>query len=633
MGGLGVMLTSLSIAQANSPLLDISVILPHYSFLRDGDHRHQATKFAHITVPITSTRGRVRFVGCHVSLMQWRYTPITDFLGANTSIAAADAVQKTIDVFLIGPGDEAPFRVAFKAKDAGDVYSAYRPLKQEWKDLWFAQATARFIEYVNEPQATRPTADVVHLHGATNAMVAYYLRSASKLTHHRPAIVYTLHDSLDEVEYSNLVSNAVTFLPPSGSEAPPYQPLESYILGSQVFPSSLGIDLADMVTFVSRSIARDIVEGRFRFSMQDLVMPSVSRRASEGAFIGVTNGLDYTDQHKNPFIAPELVNSGVSFPRIGRGVSSTLHQDFSDATEQAARPSFSAIKSKAKRLLVRRLPHLFSEADLDRPLMLFIGRFQYNKGCEFFEPVLELIFKPGAVSTNARLVVMGARNNYPIAALRSLVTQYPDHMTLIDDTTSVQQEFGTLIRMASDYAFVPSFSEAFGLVAAEGLLFGMQVISSGVGGLKEFLRTGDGPIADESRVANAIVFNLYSVSATKADDKDAHNVPGELDLALRADHARPGVEALRPAFERCRNAVELAITTWHLRRVSPDRQENFVRTMVSDALELEWSRRGGPVDEVSADERDRILVGTVTPGRHCSWLAGSNGYTKPTSTR
>ncbi len=51
-----------------------------------------------------------------------------------------------------------------------------------------------------------------------------------------------------------------------------------------------------------------------------------------------------------------------------------------------------------------------------------------------------------------------------------------------------QSQFGALIRAASDISWVPSRNEAFGLVGLEALLFGMPVITSGVGGMQEYLR-------------------------------------------------------------------------------------------------------------------------------------------------
>jgi glycogen synthase len=628
MGGLGVMLTALAIAQTESPHQHISVIFPYYSFLRSeplGDHIHP---FARLQIPITSPKGKVKEVGCQISVVSWEYSSMIDFLNPDLEVDD-ERDKRSIAIYLVGPGDSSPFHVAFRAKDAGDVYSAYKPLKQEWKDLWFAKASAELVLHLNAGHhGSHKPVDVVHLHGATNAMVAYFLRqsAATSTTSNPPAIVYTLHDSLDEVEYSNLVSNAAVFLPPSPSSL---TNLSYYVHGAQLFPSATGIDLADMVTFVSRPIAADIVEGRFTFALQDLVMPSIARRAEQGSFIGVTNGLDFTEQAKNPFVSALLVAKGLAFPRVGAdllhvetfwefhedapeghehmkewdatddtGLTELEQYELDKVSEEAVGISFTHTKQRAKEHLVEILPSHFTQEDLFRPLLLFIGRFQYNKGCEFFEPIVELLAshdRPGGdPSLSGRLVVLGARNNYPIKSLRALQKRYPDHFTLIDDTTALQEAFGPLIRMAADFALVPSFSEAFGLVAAEGLLFGQEVISTGVGGLVEFLRPQT-PGKEKEEQGNARLFQLFDGVGVG----EGSGTPGG-DLSLRADQARPAKDALQPAIRRCVKTVGEAIHAWRERKGWQwMEREKFVRRLVQDALNLKWDREHGPIEEVS----------------------------------
>ncbi|GAA5927112.1 hypothetical protein JCM1841_006051 [Sporobolomyces salmonicolor] len=669
MGGLGVMLTALTIAQSESPYVSVSVVLPYYSYLRERDLSADIEPFTTLSIPITLAHQRVKHIHCPVSLLRWQYSPAVDFLNPHLNRMSAAEVR-SIDVYLIGPGTEKPFHVAFKAKDEGDIYSAYKPLKQEWKDLYYAKAVSELVAYLStfdettvfevddsaeEPEedvltsrrGPKRAVDVVQLHGATNAVVAFYLRQLERMStsfrHCHPAIVYTLHDSLDEVEYSNLVSNAVTFLPPRSN--PPATSdslalLQPYIYrsGTQIFTSALGIDLADTTTFVSHSIASDIVTGRFRFHLQDLVMPSIAHRASRGAFIGVTNGLDFTEQAKNPFTSPALVERGLSFPRVGPDVQnkSTYYQRrdgrFSSAPDSAAVAfdplldlddlpppsalsspvSFASAKDRAKTYLVRHAGPTFSLSsdDLSRPWFLFIGRFQYNKGCQFFETLLDVL---SSSPISGRLFVLGARNNYPYASLRSLASRYPRHVTLIDDVSSpgLQAQWGPLIRMASDMAFVPSLSEAFGLVAAEALLFGTPVLSTGIGGLTEFLvpfppveATGG---AEER--ANSYLFDLFP-TRSMADTRGA-----EEDYSRSAQDVRPDDEQLEPARAALRKAAEQALRDWKRRRNERDWEvrETFVRRMVSDALRLKWDREKGPVEEyirvydLALDHRRRKL--------------------------
>lgn len=618
MGGLGVMLTALSVAQSNSPYLSISVALPHYSYLREQYPAHEVVPFANLSIPFTpkpSTR-RSRPIHCPVSLLRWQYTPASDFL--DPGAVPRRVPQRSIDVYLIGPGEERPFSAAFRAKDPGDIYSAYKPLKQEWKDLYFASAAAELVRYlgaggdpgmgladggsgdgVGGASAADPTSfarrpvDVVHLHGATNAVVAHFLRERERderrppdLAGRAPAIVYTLHDSLDEVEYSNLAANVAHFVTPSnvtpGDDLASLRPY-IYRSGTQLFTSALGIDLADMTTFVSRSIAADIVSGKFRFHLEDLVMPSISARAGRGEFVGVTNGLDFTERSRNPFTHDKLVAQGLAFPRVG--------QDVLDPSTYGV--SFAAAKDRARAFVVQHLPHLFSPDDVGRPWFLFIGRYQYNKGCQLFSSLLEVLSSP---AIDGRLILLGARNNYPFDELTRLVKRFPRNIVLVDDrspsTSTVQAEWGAHLRLASDIAYVPSLSEAFGLVAAEALLFGMPVLSTGVGGLREFLVPPPDPRA------NSYLFDLFprlrGSSSTTSSAQGA-----EEDWSQAAHDVRPDEARLAHARAELRRAAEHALRDWRARRDGPAHErERYTRRLVADALALTWDREDGPVDEV-----------------------------------
>ncbi|GAA5828427.1 hypothetical protein JCM11251_006244 [Rhodosporidiobolus azoricus] len=645
MGGLGAMLTALSIAQSESPYLSISVALPHYSYLHERFTADEIHHFADLSIPVTlnptsPSRARTSYVRCPVSLLRWRYSAASDFLNpdadfdSSASTSANSSLSRTIDVYLLGPSNIKPFSAAFRAKDEGDIYSAYKPLKQEWKDLYFARAAAELVAYLGaKDEATvfeddelgaleaeleeedeiargntaKRRVDVVHLHGATNAMVAHFLRERER-EHRReephsrhPAIVYTLHDSLDEVEYSNLVENTVHFLPPAPSPASPalmssLSRLEPYIYRSstQLFTSALGIDLADAVTFVSRSIASDIVSGRFRFHLEGLVMPSISKRAAEGAFFGVTNGLDFTERSKNPFTAPSLRVRGLAFPRVGADII-----DEWSFHDEVGRPvSFAETKQRVKEYLISQLPAVFTHSDdATRPWFLFIGRYQYNKGCQFFSTLLDVLSSDSLSHPQGRLILLGARNNYPFSALQSFAKQFPHHLTLIDDvaTPGFQSKWGTFLRMASDFAVVPSLSEAFGLVAAEGLLFGSPVLSTGVGGLREFLvpfpsRPSE---AKEGRTGNSYLFDLFPTIPSTVDTQGA-----EADYSQAAHDVRPDEEQLKAARAELRRETERALRDWKARReASWVERERFVRKMVADALELKWNRERGPVEE------------------------------------
>lgn len=590
------MVTALALAQQQSPYLNVSIVMPFYSYLK-REYRSSIKTLAELAIQTKSRTGSVSIIPCRVSIFKWRY-PVRDFLKPGAAPTFRD-----INIFLIGPGGKQPYSFAFKAQGPHEIYSWHPKLNYELRDLYFNKAVAELVSFLGEEdghsifetdEGRTGGVEVVHLHGATNAMVADYLRGFEKLRTSDatpPAIVYTLHDYLDEVEHTYKLSNAVAFLNEDSLEGhfSKDDPDHFYVQGDKIFTSSIGIDLADQVTFVANSVAEDMVEGRFDFNLKELVMPSIVQQAKRGAFVGISNGLDFTDQDRNPFVSKSLSSSGLAFPRVGSNVVEDHLQD----------RSFAQVKSGAKYTLVKALPELFSQEDLERPIILFIGRFQYNKGCEFFEHLIQVVRSDPKL--DARFVAMGTQNNFPHKKLHSLHSKHPSHFTLIDDP-AIQQEWGTLIRMASDLVFVPSFSESFGLIAAEGLLFGSAVISSAVGGLKEFLSEVEIGVDGHVR-GNAFIFDISdSGSRTPESSTSSSSSSSNATVTFRsAQVARDGPqrrETLRLATEDMERAVKKAIGTWR-EIMDASGEEGFVRSLVADALALKWDREEGPVEAVS----------------------------------
>ncbi|KAI9025828.1 hypothetical protein CLU79DRAFT_743285 [Phycomyces nitens] len=465
MGGMGQVLTAMASAQQRTGKLDVSVIMPMYSFVRS---RNRVRRLVELNVDITDTRGRKKAVEFSVYLLKYPVVP------------NATLESEVINVYLIGPGKLSPLRRAFNAKAPVEIYSSPKELPQEWKDQYFLKAVGQLISHLTTaydeqplfaPLGRPPQVDVVHLHGATNAYLTQYLQMLAEDDHLgslRPAVVYTMHDYLDELQYTNKVSNVQRF----GQVDP------KYVYGDQMFMASLAIEKADVVTFVSRSMVADMLEGRLDFYLKELVMDSLLRKAKQDRFFGISNGVDFT--RLNPFDHPQLVREQLAFPPYARDLLKNTPDPAMPLTLSAIPQDYASLaKDKVKQFLIDK--EQLSPVDSGRPLVLFVGRFQYNKGLEIFEEAVRLF-----VEHDMRFVIIGQPNNYPLDWLKDLAKKNPEHVVLIS-TASAQSKWLTYYRAAADFVFVPSLTESFGLVAVEGLSFGAAVISTGAGGLKEFL--------------------------------------------------------------------------------------------------------------------------------------------------
>ncbi|KAF9964300.1 hypothetical protein BGZ70_006669, partial [Mortierella alpina] len=233
-------------------------------------------------------------------------------------------------------------------------------------------------------------------------------------------------------------------------------------------------------------------------------------------------------------------------------------------------------KEAAKRHLISK--GFLTEQDLHRPLILFIGRFQYNKGLEFFRTASSAI---GA--GDGKFVIMGQPSNVPTENITELSSQFDGAVEIISDIQG-QRTWGIYLRAAADFLLVPSLTESFGLVAAEGLLFGSTIISSGVGGLAEFLV--DKPL--DSRAGPQHQLDNSLAERPPANIQKSHYNSYFFD-AFASD-----------AHTQLSTAIHHALRDWRNFRHHPVQHEAFLTKLLESALAMSWDRPGGPVAEYRA---------------------------------
>lgn len=586
----------------------------HGTLTGDEDHTQQFQPQQQQWVPLEFRVTKWQYVTSPPPQAVNRTTWYIDDHGSNQTLPAGmqrpSLKHEKLTVYLIGPGNRTPFSMAFRARNPVEIYSSPKGLPQEWKDQYFLKAAATFLSFQasaasHDQSLFAPPSDlvspsgvdVVHIHGATNAYLAHYLQDPTlwNAALPKPSVVYTMHDYLDELQYTNTVANVHRFdhSPPlsrpassdlvpgstgftarnnadltdaakvEGSDSPLVIPT---IHGNRMFMSSLAIDLANVVTFVSQTMAIEMVEGRMDFYLKELVMDSVLRKAVQGRFFGVSNGVDY--RHAHPFQSKRLAKAKLAYPTYAWQQLTTL-----DIRAQQEPQRFilsgnvttdyvSAQKDRAKRWLIRKM--FLSENDKHRQIVLYVGRFQYNKGLASFDRAIQAFIKHNMI-----LVIIGQPNNYPLDQVKQWQQQYPNHVHVLT-TAQEQKSWLMYVRAATDLVFVPSLTESFGLVAAEGLMFGCPVLSTGVGGLKEFLvdrQRGTTVSAQslETHPYNAYLYRLDQQQETTGDSMDS------LEKAIE-DAARDYL---------------------YLGKHRADR-ELFTLHMIDNALALGWRRRPKP---------------------------------------
>ena len=140
-----------------------------------------------------------------------------------------------------------------------------------------------------------------------------------------------------------------------------------------------------------------------------------------------------------------------------------------------------------------------------RPLLLFAGRLEYEKGVQ---TVLHAIEHVEAALGPVRVLVAGVGTYSD--ELRRMVEQLglADRVTF---TGFLEDHDLRLHYAAADVAVAPSIYEPFGLVAVEAMACGTPVVVGDTGGLREIVAGGHGlsfPPQDERQLADRLIETL-----------------------------------------------------------------------------------------------------------------------------
>lgn len=137
------------------------------------------------------------------------------------------------------------------------------------------------------------------------------------------------------------------------------------------------------------------------------------------------------------------------------------------------------------------------DADVDRPLLLFVGRIQPLKGADVAVRALARVERD-----DARLWIIGGASgsagDVEVDRVRNLV----DELGLAERVEFLPPKPHHLLSTyyrAADVCLVPSRSESFGLVALEAQACGVPVVASAVGGLLTLVEHGRSGYLVESR--------------------------------------------------------------------------------------------------------------------------------------
>lgn len=606
---LGRTVTALAAAQQASNLTEVAVVMPFYTFLR----RFITDKEIDMVIDVRGKRpGQIMTMEFRVYKMMHAFNPPVQapskyewqmINNVNTSVLITPQIPPAptdvVPVYMIGSANRKPFNQAFKARTVHDM-NTENELPMEWRDQYFAKAAAAFLahkatasdeESIFAPIRIVPRVDIVHIHGASNAYVAKFLqdkKEADDLGPRPPAIVYTMHDHQDEMQYANSFRNVRKFLDHSSER----ESLRKYVHGGKLFMSKLAIDRSEAVTFASRPMAADIIEGRRDFHLKELVMDGLLKKAEGARFYGISSGIDYYSS-EHPFITDKLVSRHMGYPKYALNLvgdqpsihsTDPLHALALDIPDTPTYWQLSeettdfthVYKDRAKRYLIKR--DVFTEQDMKRPIVLFRGNLELNKGLEIFEQATEFFVKH-----NMRFIIMGMERGYPMERIRALATKYPNHVSLVT-TPKEERRVGIFCRAAADFVFAPNPFDSLGLETVEGMIFGSAVITTGAGSLHESII--DRPLYQ----AGSRQVSVSLLDPEVVTEKGAVVTSYEYFNGYVYDH---------DSSKSLESAISDAAKDFNRLRKNKALREEFILRMIRSALNLGWDRGHfqGPVYE------------------------------------
>jgi len=324
----------------------------------------------------------------------------------------------------------------------------------DWGDNWrrFA-ALGRAAADIAGGAAKTLSFDLLHAHDWQAAMAIAYMQFAPFRSEQRVPTVLTIHNMAFQGWFDPGIFAGLE-LPASAWSI---DGVETY--GGVGFLKS-GLQLADMVTTVSPTYAREILRPEFGMGLEGLVALRGDRVR------GIVNGIDTVEW--NPHTDPALV---------ANYTARTLQR-----------------RTANKRALEQR----FGLDTGDGPLFIMISRLTWQKGADVIPEVIDHL-----VGNGGRLAILGAGDSHIETALKAGAARHPRKIGLMlgyDEALSHRMQGG------GDAILVPSRFEPCGLTQLYGLAYGCVPVVARTGGLSDTIIDAN-PAAIAAGVATGVQFD------------------------------------------------------------------------------------------------------------------------------
>ncbi len=325
---------------------------------------------------------------------------------------------------------------------------------KDWGDNWrrFA-ALGRAAADICSGAVPALSFDLLHAHDWQAAMAIAYLRLAPFRPQPRIPAVMTIHNMAFQGWFDPRIFGSLE-LPVSAWSI---DGVETY--GGVGFLKS-GLQLADMITTVSPTYAREIVRPDFGMGLEGLVALRGDRVR------GIVNGIDTAD--------------------------------WSPETDAALAVRYGARTLGKRRANKRALEAHFGLDKDDGPLFIMVSRLTWQKGADLIPEILDHL-----VGNGGRLALLGSGDPALVAALQEGAARHPGRVGL---QFGYSEPLSHRMQGGGDAILVPSRFEPCGLTQLYGLAYGCVPVVARTGGLADTVIDAN-PAALAAGVATGIQFD------------------------------------------------------------------------------------------------------------------------------
>jgi len=286
---------------------------------------------------------------------------------------------------------------------------------------------------------------------------------------------------------------------------------------------ALGLTLADRIVAVSPSF----LEQCKTYVSEDIAAVAVARiiRMRKDCAVGILNGINYA-----------------KYCPLGKQIKIVTN--------------IAQTKESLRYNLYERLGKAYPDwrCDPKLPLILYIGRFSREKGVNTFSYVIN------AVKGRAVFIALGRGMTKRVQRTMDRHHAKTDGVFISSDPF-IQQEYKELLRASADFTFVPSYTEACGLVPMEGYANGAACICSAA-------------LQDSLLPNKSFVFNLAPPSFDK---------------------------------ESLKNTLSNALNTWD--KMNTDDRNMYQRQVMFSARKFDWA------DEEGSASQYNSIIEELVPAR------------------